>query len=98
MLLGGLGFWYPMWYDRRLNNPDSRLGIVLVWTLPVITVFAVRATQALRATMPDRTFQAWLRSPLLSLLLVICWFPVAYVAFNMLGLGITLLIGIATRI
>jgi len=75
ILFGIIGFWFILWYDRRLDNSDTRLGMVKFFTLPVIGVFAARATQAIILTSTARTLVSCLRSPLLLVLIVLCWSP-----------------------
>jgi len=50
---------------------------VIFFTFPVIGVFAARATQAILAASTARTLVSCLRSPMLLVLLVLCWSPFA---------------------
>ena len=93
-LFGIIGFWFILWYDHGLDNPDTRLGMVMFLTLPVIGVFAARATQAILAASAARTLVSCLRSPLLVVLLLLCWSPLAY----FVGLFILVAAGLVTKL
>jgi hypothetical protein len=92
--LGILGFWFPLWYDHRLDSADSRLGIVLLWTIPVIAVFAARATSALLATSPGSSFRGCVHSPIRAVLLLLCWSPFLFLAYLILGVCFTFASGL----
>jgi hypothetical protein len=86
LTLGIIGFWYPVWYDWKLDTPDTRLGMVLLWTLPVILIYGIQAGHSLHRAF--RTMWAGRRfgSALAFLSLgIVCWAPLLWMAILVIG-------------
>jgi hypothetical protein len=77
---GILGFWFPLWYEARIQNSDARFGFIFLYTLPVILVYAVYATVSLlRVYRVTAMFQRLRRFVLIPFLALFCWMPFIFV-------------------
>jgi glycerol-3-phosphate acyltransferase PlsY len=77
------GFWYPLWWDFRTREPDSRVGFLLCWSLPVMVAYAIWATAALiRARQTTEIFSHKGRLAFVSVCMIISWLPLAWMAIG----------------
>jgi hypothetical protein len=83
--VGVVGYWFPLWWDRKYAEPDSRIGMLFLWSLPIILIYAVLATGSLvRAYHYAPSSRRLPRVVLLVALVGLCWSPVAIAAFGIL--------------
>jgi len=45
--VGVVGYCFPLWWDRKYAEPDSRIGMLFLWSLPIIVIYATLATGSL---------------------------------------------------
>jgi hypothetical protein len=89
ILIGIIGFWYPIWYGWTLGEPqvDSRAGVILVWTLPIIFGYALSSTLtfrgAYRLTPATNRLKRSLTIPALA---VLCWLPFLWIVGSIIWL------------
>lgn len=84
--VGVIGLWYPLWVDRKNDeSADSRIGMIFLWSLPMILAFAIWATSGL-VTNRLRVVGArrGIGLSLVAAIIVVCWSPIAYVGFGIL--------------
>jgi hypothetical protein len=75
VVIGVVGFWWPVWYEWHLpENSDSRLGVVFIFTLPIILAAAIWASVSFRGA---HGFRYLFRG-----LLLIVWSPIILAAFT----------------
>lgn len=88
ILLGVIGFWYPIWYGWKLGEPqvDSRAGMVLGWTLPIIFSYALLSTLSSRSAYRLTPVTNRLKRSFTIALALLCWLPFLWVVGSIIWL------------
>jgi hypothetical protein len=84
--VGLIGFWYPVWVDRKNDeSADSRVGFLLLGSLPFILGFALWATAGLaNHTLKVFASRRGFGLGLVAGLLAACWSPILYICLGIL--------------
>lgn len=84
--IGVIGFWYPLWADRKNDeSADSRIGMLFLWSLPIILGFAIWVTAGLAANgFKVLGCRRGLGLALVTAAIAVCWSPILYVGFGIL--------------
>jgi hypothetical protein len=88
--VGFVGFWLPILGADYIERPfpgvdfDDRLGFYLIWTLPIILVYAARASVS-----QVRAYQSVSSSKRLALAALVgvtafCWSPIIYIVVGVI--------------
>jgi len=75
VVVGVIGYWYPLWSDYRHfpNDPDSRIGMVFAFSFPFIFIFTLWAWLGVRDF--SRRLNQRARLPLVAGVVVLCGAP-----------------------
>lgn len=85
IVVEGIGFWYPIWVERQLGTTDSRIGLIYIWSLPIIFAYVFYSTIFILRDFRQMSDYQWFRRlVILPLIGCLIWHPFVLVAIHLL--------------